>query len=43
MPAYKHQIPVEDRWSIVAYMRALQRSQNANIIDIPEDVRQEIK
>jgi hypothetical protein len=43
MPSYKHQIPVNDRWTIVAYMRALQRSQNANIIDIPEEVRQEIK
>lgn len=27
MPSYAHQIPVEDRWSIVAYIRALQRSQ----------------
>lgn len=24
MPAYKHNIPVEDRWAIVAYVRALQ-------------------
>ncbi len=29
MPAYGPQIPVEDRWAIVAYVRALQRSQNA--------------
>lgn len=29
MPAYAHQIPVKDRWAIVAYVRALQRSQNA--------------
>lgn len=28
MPSYRHQIPVEDRWAIVAYIRALQRSQN---------------
>jgi mono/diheme cytochrome c family protein len=28
MPAYASQIPVEDRWAIVAYVRALQRSQN---------------
>lgn len=27
MPAYAHQIDVEDRWAIVAYVRALQRSQ----------------
>lgn len=28
MPAYKAQIPVADRWAIVAYVRALQLSQN---------------
>lgn len=28
MPGYSAQIPVEDRWAIVAYLRALQRSQN---------------
>ncbi|NNE35065.1 MAG: cytochrome c, partial [Rhodothermales bacterium] len=27
MPSYAQQIPVEDRWAIVAYIRALQRSQ----------------
>lgn len=30
MPAYAHQIKVEDRWAIVAYLRALQRSQNVS-------------
>jgi len=29
MAAYGHQIPVHDRWAIVAYVRALQISQNA--------------
>lgn len=28
MPSYATQIPVEDRWAIVAYVRALQSSQN---------------
>lgn len=28
MPSYGTQIPVKDRWAIVAYVRALQRSQN---------------
>jgi mono/diheme cytochrome c family protein len=28
-------IPVADRWAITAYVRALQRSQNANIKDVP--------
>ncbi|KPP95181.1 MAG: alternative complex III monoheme cytochrome c lipoprotein ActE [Bacteroidetes bacterium HLUCCA01] len=36
MPSYRHQIPVEDRWAIVAYIRALQRSRNAT----EEDLRQ---
>ncbi len=39
MPSYKYQIPVADRWAIVAYFRALQRSQNATRNDIPDDVR----
>ncbi|GAB4376319.1 MAG: cytochrome c [Acidobacteriota bacterium] len=39
MPAYGPQIPVRDRWAIVAYVRALQRSQNARLEDVPEDRR----
>ena len=37
MPSYAHQIPVNDRWAIVAYIRALQMSQNATINDVPAD------
>lgn len=39
MPAYAAQIPVEDRWAIVLYVRALQRSQHADIQDVPEEKR----
>src|SRR5581483_2884422 len=39
MPSYAHQIPVEDRWKIVAYIRALQLSQNATINEVPADQR----
>jgi cbb3-type cytochrome c oxidase subunit III len=39
MPDYAAQIPVRDRWAIVAYIRALQLSQNAAIGDVPEDKR----
>jgi mono/diheme cytochrome c family protein len=39
MPGYGTQIPVEDRWAIVAYIRALQRSQNASASDVPENER----
>jgi mono/diheme cytochrome c family protein len=33
MPDYASQIPAEDRWRIVAYIRALQLSQNATQAD----------
>lgn len=35
MPDYASQIPVTDRWNIVAYVRALQLSQNATMQDVP--------
>jgi mono/diheme cytochrome c family protein len=35
MPSYAQQIPVQDRWAIVSYIRALQFSQNATEGDIP--------
>ena len=35
MPSYATEVPVEDRWAIVAYIRALQRSQHATIADVP--------
>jgi mono/diheme cytochrome c family protein len=35
MPDYASQIPVQDRWDIVAYVRALQLSQNAAPADVP--------
>ncbi|MBI4528564.1 MAG: cytochrome c [Deltaproteobacteria bacterium] len=42
MPDYAQQIPVEDRWAIVAYIRALQLSQHATVAEIPEEKRQEL-
>jgi mono/diheme cytochrome c family protein len=35
MPDYASQIPPEDRWKIVAYIRALQLSQNATRAEVP--------
>jgi len=35
MPDYASQIPPDDRWRIVAYIRALQLSQNATQADVP--------
>jgi mono/diheme cytochrome c family protein len=38
MPDYRAQIEPADRWAIVAYIRALQRSQHATLADLsPED------
>jgi len=42
MPAYGYMIPVEDRWAIVAYFKALLRAQNATSNDIPEAFRDKI-
>jgi hypothetical protein len=36
MPDYASQIPPQDRWNIVAYVRALQLSQNATMADVPQ-------
>ncbi len=43
MPAYGHQITVEDRWAIVAYVRALQRARNATLDDVPEENRRTLR
>ncbi len=37
MNGYASSIPVEDRWAIVAYVRALQISQNATLGDVPPE------
>jgi hypothetical protein len=42
MPSYRHQVPVGDRWAIIAYLRALQRSQQAGLEDIPPEMRDKI-
>ena len=43
MPAYAHQVAVRDRWAIVAYIRALQRSQRATLADVPPAERQALE
>lgn len=39
MAAYGTQVPVADRWAIAAYVKALQRSQNASLQDVPPPSR----
>ena len=43
MPSYAAQIPVHDRWAIIAYLRALQLSHVATIDDVPQDLRAGLK
>lgn len=43
MPAYGPQISVEERWAVVAYVRALQRSQYAKVEDVPSDLRASLR
>jgi mono/diheme cytochrome c family protein len=39
MPPYGPQVAADDRWAIVAYVRALQRSQHATLRDVPPQER----
>jgi mono/diheme cytochrome c family protein len=43
MPAYDKQIGILDRWAIVAYVKALERSQDAKAADVPEIQREKYK
>ncbi|MEY2578133.1 MAG: hypothetical protein QOI49_957 [Verrucomicrobiota bacterium] len=42
MLAYGPNVSVTDRWAIIAYLRALQRSQNATQADVPPEHRAEM-
>lgn len=39
MASYASRVDAEDRWAIVAYIRALQLSQHAELQDVPDDER----
>lgn len=43
MGPYGPSIRPQDRWAVVAYIRALQRAGNATIKDVPENMRQELE
>jgi len=42
MPGYRFQVPASDRWAIVAYVRALERT-SGTIEDVPADVRGDLR
>ena len=43
MGPYGSKLTLEERWAVVAYLRALQRSQNATVDDVPADRRGELR
>ena len=43
MMAYGPNVTVSDRWAIIAYLRALQRSQNATAADVPPEARVQLE
>jgi hypothetical protein len=43
MPGYRFQIPEHDRWAIVAYVRALQRTTSAKLEDVPQELRESLR
>lgn len=43
MPAYRASIQADDRWAIVAYVRALQTSQYLPLDDAPADIREKFE
>lgn len=43
MYSYASRVPPEDRWAIIAYIKALQLSQNATLNDVPPDQRSKLE
>jgi mono/diheme cytochrome c family protein len=43
MPSYAPDLSVEDRWAVVAYVRALQLSQHAKLEQLPPDAREALE
>jgi mono/diheme cytochrome c family protein len=43
MPSYRFQITEHDRWAIIGYVRALQRTTSGTIEDVPQQLRSELR
>lgn len=43
MPSYANQMSEHDRWSVIAYIRALQFSRNARLDELPPEDREKMK
>jgi mono/diheme cytochrome c family protein len=43
MPSFAGEIPMDERWAVVAYVKALQLSQNTPIQALPEDIQRRLR
>ena len=43
MPGYRFQVSEKDRWAIIAYVRALQRSWRGTMNDVPADLQAKVR
>src|SRR6266404_2927490 len=43
MASYAAELSVEERWAVVAYLRALQLAQSSSVDQLPPDVRQKLE
>ncbi len=43
MPSYAESIPTEDRWKIIAYVRALQLSRRMKVNELPPDAQGKVR
>jgi mono/diheme cytochrome c family protein len=43
MQGYGHQLDADTRWSVVLYVRALQRARSASLDDVPTQFREELE
>jgi mono/diheme cytochrome c family protein len=43
MPSYRFQITEKDRWAIVSYLRALQRTTSGTVADVPQELRSNLR
>ncbi|HMD48395.1 MAG TPA: cytochrome c [Bryobacteraceae bacterium] len=42
MPSYASRVNTDDRWRVIAYIKALQLSESAKLTDVPADQRQNL-
>jgi len=43
MPSFAGEIPADERWAVIAYVQALQLSQNAPVNSLPADVQRRLR